>query len=268
MKGFFFAPFQPVFFARMNPSDELIIFFQELIPFENTQLVFEIIKYVFLTFVALLIGFVASRVIMIKLEQHSLKKFARKIELLFETDCNGLIKKCASLGHKIDVHTNRTRNSRKVSNLVYMISRNLNLDSSQCLFNTCAAMVYDVGFLDIDSALFHADILSPEEKKSFPLHVSDWSLEMELPEEAEIIFENAIKFHHENEDGTGYPQKISSEEIPLIARIIHLTESYVSLTSKRSWHKALSPKKAIATLNKRKSIYSEEVFESLKKIIR
>ena len=251
----------------MNPSNELIIFFQELIPFENTQLAFEIIKYAFLTFVGILMVFVASRIVMIKLEQHSLNKFARKMESLLNTDCNGLIKKCASLGHIIDEHTNRNRNSQKVSSLVYMISRNLNLDDTQCLFNTCAAMIYDVGFLDIDSALFHSDILSAEEKQSFPLHVSEWSLEMEIPEETKSIFENAIKYHHENEDGTGYPNKFFADEIPLIAKIIHLAESYVSLTSKRNWHKALSPKKAIDTLNKRKSIYSEEVFESLKKIL-
>ncbi len=51
--------------------------------------------------------------------------------------------------------------------------------------------------------------------------------------------------HHENFDGTGYPNKIRGEEIPLGARIIRIADTYDALTSDRGYRPAYSNKKSL-----------------------
>ncbi|MBC8015586.1 MAG: HD domain-containing protein, partial [Sporomusaceae bacterium] len=50
----------------------------------------------------------------------------------------------------------------------------------------------------------------------------------------------SVLSHHEKWDGTGYPKGLKGEEIPRIARIIGLADSYDAMTSERSYRKALS----------------------------
>jgi len=57
-----------------------------------------------------------------------------------------------------------------------------------------------------------------------------------------------ILSHHERWDGNGYPQGLKGEEIPLIARIINVADSYDAMTSKRIYGKELSKEEAITEM--------------------
>ena len=52
--------------------------------------------------------------------------------------------------------------------------------------------------------------------------------------------------HHEHWDGSGYPQGLKGEEIPLEARIVAIVDSWVSLVNDRPWRKALGQAQALA----------------------
>ncbi len=54
-----------------------------------------------------------------------------------------------------------------------------------------------------------------------------------------------IRSHHEKQDGTGYPDHLKGEEIPLTARILQTVDIYDSLTTDRPYRKALSQEKAL-----------------------
>ena len=54
-----------------------------------------------------------------------------------------------------------------------------------------------------------------------------------------------VRHHHENWDGSGYPDGLSAEEIPVGARIICATEVYDALTTARPYQKKLSPEEAV-----------------------
>jgi HD-GYP domain-containing protein (c-di-GMP phosphodiesterase class II) len=54
-----------------------------------------------------------------------------------------------------------------------------------------------------------------------------------------------IEKHHENWDGTGYPNKLSGEKIPLESQIILIVDSYCALMQKRPYRDALSKNEAI-----------------------
>jgi putative two-component system response regulator len=53
-----------------------------------------------------------------------------------------------------------------------------------------------------------------------------------------------IRHHHEKWDGSGYPDGLKGEKIPLTARILQVTDVYDALTTDRPYRKAFSPEKA------------------------
>ena len=57
-----------------------------------------------------------------------------------------------------------------------------------------------------------------------------------------------IRHHHEKWDGSGYPDGLKGEQIPLTARILQVTDVYDALTTDRPYHKASPPEKALAIM--------------------
>jgi putative two-component system response regulator len=53
-----------------------------------------------------------------------------------------------------------------------------------------------------------------------------------------------IRHHHEKQDGSGYPDGLKGDQIPLTARILQITDIYDALTTDRPYRKALSVEKA------------------------
>ncbi len=58
-----------------------------------------------------------------------------------------------------------------------------------------------------------------------------------------------IRSHHERQDGSGYPDHLKGEQIPLIARVLQTVDIYDALTTDRSYRKALSSERAFAILH-------------------
>ena len=88
-----------------------------------------------------------------------------------------------------------------------------------------------------------------------------------IPYKYYSIFAEAASLHHENINGSGYPEGLRTAEIPQLARIIHAVESYVSLVNRRSYHKILSKKDAVAELRRQPGIYDLDVIDILETLI-
>jgi putative two-component system response regulator len=57
-----------------------------------------------------------------------------------------------------------------------------------------------------------------------------------------------IRHHHERRDGTGYPDRLQGEEIPLVARVFQVVDVFDALTNDRPYRKALSGTEALAVM--------------------
>lgn len=57
-----------------------------------------------------------------------------------------------------------------------------------------------------------------------------------------------VRHHHEHWDGTGYPDGLAGEAIPLLARIVSIVDSFDAMTSARPYHRARTPAEVIETL--------------------
>ncbi len=185
-----------------------------------------------------------------------------------EEELKQLAVKCEEIGQQIDNVTGRKNNSKNVSELVYKLSVQLGLPQGMAMLNFCAAMIYDAGFLAIDPDLLVATQLTEEEKQAMKEHVNLAEKHLDfVPKKYWSVFEDAATKHHENIDGTGYPHGLKGDEIPQIARLIRVAESYVSLSSKRSYRGAMDKETAVNTLKEQPGFYDQEVVDALDKLV-
>lgn len=75
------------------------------------------------------------------------------------------------------------------------------------------------------------------------------------------LVESVVLYHHERWDGTGYPEGLKGEEIPLSARIVALADMYDALTSERSYRKALTHEEAIKIIEKEKDKFDPRIWQ-------
>lgn len=176
--------------------------------------------------------------------------------------------KCEDIGSQVDQITHRKNNSKNVSELVYKLSIGLGLSKGMALLNFCASMVYDAGFLGIDPELLTAPSLNDEQKEILRNHVMLAQNYLDfVPKKYWSVFEDAVKKHHENIDGSGYPKGLEGEAIPQIARLIRVAESYVSLSSKRDYREPLDKESAVEVLRSQPQYYDKAVVEALDRIV-
>jgi len=78
-----------------------------------------------------------------------------------------------------------------------------------------------------------------------------------------------IRSHHEKLDGSGYPDGLKGEEIPLTAQIMQTVDIYDALTTARPYRKALSPKEAFAVIRSevKKGWWSAELVDLLEGLV-
>ncbi len=75
-------------------------------------------------------------------------------------------------------------------------------------------------------------------------------------------------YHHEKWDGTGYPEGLKGEDIPLSARIVALADVYDALTSKRPYKKPFSHEKALSIMRELRGIqFDPEIFDAFEEIL-
>lgn len=185
-----------------------------------------------------------------------------------EEELKQLAIKCEEIGQKIDSVTGRKNNSKNVSEIVYKLSIQLGLPQGLAMLNFCASMIYDAGFLGIDPDLLSSTTLSDEEKEAMKEHVNLAEKYLSfVPKKYWSVFEDAAMKHHENIDGTGYPKGLKGDEIPQIARLIRVAESYVSLSSRRSYRGAMDKESAVAALREQENLYDKDVVDVLEQIV-
>lgn len=176
--------------------------------------------------------------------------------------------RCEQIGNEIDVMTGRKNNSKNISEMVYKICMELGIRKDTAMLYFCAAMVYDIGFLDLDKDLLQAESLTEEQKYSIRAHVKPASDVFDfIPEKYRNVFKQAAATHHENMDGSGYPSGLVGEEIPEIARMIHVVESFVSLISRRNYRAIYDKETAVQELRNHPELYDETIVKVLDSIV-
>lgn len=88
-----------------------------------------------------------------------------------------------------------------------------------------------------------------------------------VPQLAPIV--QVVRYHHEHLDGSGYPEGLEGEDIPLPARIVGACDAYDAMTSARPYRGPMLPDTALAELEAAAgTIFDERVVEALTKVVR
>ena len=176
--------------------------------------------------------------------------------------------KCERLGSEIDFITGRKNNSKNVSEMVFKIACAMGIQNTTAMVYFCASMVYDAGFLSLDQDLLQADELTEPQKNQIKCHVRKGTDKIDfVPVRYHQIFIDAATKHHENLDGTGYPDNLKGEDIPEIARLIRISESFVSLISRRKYRGIMDKESAIAELRLQKDAIDQKIVDVLDSIV-
>jgi diguanylate cyclase (GGDEF)-like protein/putative nucleotidyltransferase with HDIG domain len=140
--------------------------------------------------------------------------------------------------------------SRRVQQLALAIGRELGLSQAELDLLGHAALFHDIGKLAIpDAILLKPASLTPDE----------WALMQRHADEGARIIDRlgflndavpAIRHHHERFDGTGYPDGLSGEDIPLGARIIHVADALDSMLTTRIYRAARPADEALEELRR------------------
>lgn len=112
-----------------------------------------------------------------------------------------------------------------------------------------AILLYDIGNTMLPKELLSKkEPLSEEDKNSIKKHPIIGAREILEPISAVVDIIPIIEKHHENWNGSGYPNKISGENIPLESQIILIIDSYFALLENRPYRSAMSQDDAIKTI--------------------
>ena len=156
--------------------------------------------------------------------------------------------------------------SYKVAMLSTMLGLNIeNLTEKDLQQLAVAALLHDIGKSAIDfSILNKPGKLTREEYEIVKQHSKNGYDILLATGMFDSVICDAVLAHHENEDGTGYPNKLKDTEIPLYARIIHICDVYAALTTKRCYKEAWTSEKAISILDEEKKNYEKNLLDIFK----
>jgi putative nucleotidyltransferase with HDIG domain len=138
--------------------------------------------------------------------------------------------------------------ARRVSGYASAIGRRMRLSVNTLEQISLAALLHDVGKISTpDSVLLKPAALDEEERAVVRLHSERGArLLAAVPEMEEVAA--AVRHHHENYDGTGYPAGLAGERIPLASRVIRVADAYDAMTSPRPFRDALDHGRAVRAL--------------------
>ncbi len=160
-------------------------------------------------------------------------------------------------------------NDHVVSNLSTRIAQRMSLDDDTVDAVRIASLLKDIGKVGIHNKLFDekkklesSDLLP---MKTHPQNAVHILRDVKFPWQVDSI----ISQHHENYDGSGYPKGLRGRQISIGARIIHIADSFVAMTTDRPYRSAMSNDEAAAEIMKKAGTHFDpeivEVFLSVLK---
>lgn len=133
--------------------------------------------------------------------------------------------------------------------LATMLAKRFDLSKEAIDKLKIAILLYDIGNTMLPKELLNKrEPLSEEDKSSIKQHPVIAAREILKPISNIVDIIPIIEKHHENWNGTGYPGKISGDEIPIESQVILIIDSYFALMEKRPYRDALSSDEAIKTI--------------------
>lgn len=155
----------------------------------------------------------------------------------------------------------------RVSNLAAQVARQLGMEESVCHELAVAGVVHDIGkiVLGIDIGAVKNPLVV-EEMKYVRMHARiSYDILKERGYSSFIL--QSILHHHENMDGSGYPDNLRGEEIPYGARILRVCDVYAALTSDRPYRSSFDKQTAMELMIEEVKNFDMKVFLAFQRLV-
>jgi HD-GYP domain-containing protein (c-di-GMP phosphodiesterase class II) len=196
------------------------------------------------------------------LARFSFSKYAETRELFLGT--------IQALSQAIDAKDGFTRgHADRVSRIAGAIARELGLSEKQIDEIELAGLLHDIGKIGVeDRVLMKPSRLDPDETELMRRHPIYGASILE-PSAALRPLVPIVLHHHENFDGSGYPEGLKGEEIPVGSRIMIVADAYEAMTSDRIYRKAIGHEKAMEQLTRYKGVqFDPNIVRALHEVVR
>lgn len=149
----------------------------------------------------------------------------------------------------LEIHDNYTRgHSENVAKLSRLIAEEMNLSEEEIKQTEWAGLVHDIGKILVSKGVLNKPgMLNNDEFDQIKKHPL-WGFEVLFGSEELKDIARFVRYHHERWDGTGYPDGLNGDDIPLISRIIALADAWDTMMSNRVYKDKLTITNAIQEL--------------------
>lgn len=182
-------------------------------------------------------------------KQRLIESLKEKMSFFAAKGEDSILEAIHSLTKNLELKDHTTRkHADKTVHYALILAQRLKMNEREIEDVRRAAILHDIGKLGIpDKILFKKGPLTKEEFKVIKQHPR---IAAEIMSVADFLKSSIpyVLYHHERYDGTGYPEGLKAEEIPLGARIISVVDVYEALTSDRPYHKPMTKQEAIVEI--------------------
>lgn len=136
------------------------------------------------------------------------------------------------------------------SEMAIAIALEMGMDEAQIARIAAAALLHDIGKIALPAPLLQkSEILSTSEWILLKQHAELGAQMLEISPFLRALAP-AVRYHHERWDGTGYPEGLAQEQIPLEARIIAVAEAYTVMRAQQPYQRELTSSEALEELQR------------------
>jgi HD-GYP domain-containing protein (c-di-GMP phosphodiesterase class II) len=129
------------------------------------------------------------------------------------------------------------------------VGRQIGLPKHDLKTLALGSLLFDIGKTKLPTKLLtKTGRITPEERKLLEQHVQEGLKAVQFAKNIGPDVLDIIKYHHERYDGSGYPDGLKGNQIPVLARIVSIADCYDAMTSERHFAKASSPSIVIRKL--------------------
>lgn len=174
-------------------------------------------------------------------QKNSIKTLSTSLQEINEKLESAYTDSIQTLLYTVEAKTPYTKgHSLRVSDYSVLIGKKLNLPENDLQILKLGGLFHDIGKIGIpDNILFKKTKLTDYEYLEIQKHPL---IGVKILSNSKMYKDilPIVKYHHEKYDGSGYPLGLHSDQIPYLARIVAIADSYDAMTSQRSYRNALT----------------------------
>lgn len=205
---------------------------------------------------------IAADVTSLKNTQQKLQDSEEELDSLFMNFVKAMV-------NTLDAKSPWTKgHSERVAGYAEQIAKEMGLEDEKIILLRLASLLHDIGKIGTyDYLLDKPETLTEEEFEAVKKHPDQGATILKEVKQLKDIIP-LIRYHHERIDGKGYPEGLKGEEIPLCARILHVADSFDSMTADGPYRPSPGKEYAISELKRCNGTWFDpQVVEAFLKIL-